>query len=183
LEVGNQQACTDHCSYNSSLGVKSEISQVKTSTKPSGDTGKILCNKNDNFQRWHLTKIDNGNEFNMVHKDGTKYYWCDKHKHPDSEQLGMYVFHKPTDHDEWKKKKEFFNFRKKGNGKPTTTNEKLSAGPPSTIPAASANSTSKLFLAKSFQEALKSMNGLSEDQFNKIWANAFNALEIRWPRT
>ena len=93
--------------------LKSEISQVKTSTKPSGDTGKILCNKNDNFQRWHLTKIDNGNEFNMVHKDGTKYYWCDKHKHPDSEQLGMYDFHKPTDHDEWKKKKDFSTLGKR----------------------------------------------------------------------
>jgi hypothetical protein len=86
------------------LELKSEISQVKTSTKPSSDTGKVLCNKNDNFQRWCLTKIDNGNEFNMVDKDGTKYYWCDKHKHQDSEQLGMYVFHKPMDHDEWKKK-------------------------------------------------------------------------------
>jgi hypothetical protein len=39
------------------LELKSEISQVKTSTKPSGDTGKVLHNKNDNFQRWHLTKI------------------------------------------------------------------------------------------------------------------------------
>ncbi len=62
-------------------------------------------------------KIDNGNEFNMVDKDGTKYHWCDKHKHQDSEQSGMYVFHKPKDYDEWKKKKDFFNFRKKGNSK------------------------------------------------------------------
>jgi hypothetical protein len=66
------------------LEFKSEISQVKTSTKPSSDTGKVLCNKNDNFQRWCLTKIDIGNKLNMVDKDGTKYYWCDKHKHPDS---------------------------------------------------------------------------------------------------
>jgi hypothetical protein len=158
------------------LELKSEISQVKTSTKPSGDTGKVLCNKNDNFQRWHLTKIDNGNKFNMLDKDGTKYYWCDKYKHPNSEQSGMYVFHKPTDHDEWKKKKDFFNSRKKGDGKPNTTNEKPSAGPPSTTPAASAASASKLSFAKSFQEALITTAGLSEDQFNKIWADACNAL-------
>ncbi len=39
------------------LELKSKISQVKTSTKPSGDTEKVLCNKNDNFQRWCLTKL------------------------------------------------------------------------------------------------------------------------------
>jgi hypothetical protein len=143
--------------------LKSEISQVKTSTKPSGDTGKILCNKSDNFQRWPLTKIDNGNKFNMVDKDGTKYHWCDKHKHPNSEQSGMYVFHKSTDHDARKKKKDFFNSRKKGNGKPTTTSGKPSADPPSTTPAASAASASNLSLAKSLQEALTTTAGLSED--------------------
>ena len=36
-----------------------------------------------------------------------------------------------------------FNSRKKGNGKPTTTDEKPSAGPLSTTPAASAASASK----------------------------------------
>jgi hypothetical protein len=81
------------------------------------------------------------------------------------------------DHDEWKKKKDFFISRKKGNGKPTTTNEKPSAGPPSTTPAGSAASSSKLSLAKSLQEALTTMAGLSEDQFNKIWANACNVSE------
>jgi hypothetical protein len=61
-----------------------------------------------------------------------------------------------------------FNSRKKGNGKPTTTNEKPSASPPSTTPAASAASTSKLSLTKSLQEALTTMAGLSEDQFKEI---------------
>ncbi len=108
--------------------------------------------------------------------DGIEYYWCDKHKHPDSEQSGMYVFHKPTDHDAWKKKRDFSNFRKKGKGKPNTADEKPSAGTPSTTPAASAASASKLSLAKSLQEALTTTAGLSEDQFNKIWANACSAL-------
>jgi hypothetical protein len=69
-----------------------------------------------------------------------------------------------------------FNSRKKSNGKPTTTNEKPSAGPPSTTPAASAASTSKLSMAKSLQEALTTTAGLSDNQFNKIWENACNAL-------
>jgi hypothetical protein len=137
---------------------------------------KLFCNKNDAFQTWHLTKIDNGKEFNIVDKDGTKYYWCDKHKHPDSEQSGMYVFHKPMDHDAWKKKRDKFNSRKMGKVKPTTTDEKPSAGPPSSTPAASTASASKLSLAKSLQEALTTTAGLSEDQFNKIWANSCSAL-------
>jgi hypothetical protein len=157
------------------LELKSEISQVKTSTKPSGDTGKVLCNKNGTFQTWRLTKIDDSNKFSMVDKDCTKYYWYDNHKHPNSEQSGMYIFHKPTDHDEWKRKRNFFNSRKKGKGKPTTTDEKPSAGPLSTTPAASAASASKLSLTKSLQETLTTTAGLSEDQFNKICANACSA--------
>jgi hypothetical protein len=74
------------------------------------------------------------------------------------------------------KEEGLFSSRKKGNGKPTTTNEKSSAGPPSTTPTASAASASKLTLAESLQEALTTTAGLSEDQINKIWANACSAL-------
>ena len=41
--------------------------------------------------------------------------------------------------------------------------------------AASNASASKLSLAKSLQEALTTNAGLSEDQFNKIWADACSA--------
>jgi hypothetical protein len=152
------------------------MSQVKTSTKPSGDTNKILCNQNDAFQMWGLTKVENGNELNMIKKYGTKYYWCDNHKHPDCEQSGMYVFYKPTEHDAWKKKKDEFNARKKGRGKSTPTDKKTPDGSPSTTPAAVLTaSTSKLSSAKSLQEALTTMTRLSEDQFNKIWESACSA--------
>jgi hypothetical protein len=53
------------------LELKTAMSQVKPATKPSGDTDKNLRNKNDSFQTWCLTKVDNGNKFNMVEKDGT----------------------------------------------------------------------------------------------------------------
>jgi hypothetical protein len=122
---------------------------------------------------WCLTKVNNNKEFNMVKKEGKTYYWCDKHKHPDSEQSGMYVFHKPTKHDAWKKKKDEFNARKKGKGKSTEHNS--SATPSTAPPTASNASASKLSLAKSLQEALTTKAGLSEDQFNKIWADACSA--------
>ncbi len=152
------------------------MNQVKTSTKPSGDTNKTLCNQNDAFQMWCLTKIENGNEFKMIEKDGTKYYWCDKHKHPNSDQSGMYVFHKSIKHNAQKKKKDDFNARKKGRGKFTPTDEKTPTSSPSNTPAAvSTASPSKLSLAKSFQEALTMTAGLSQNQFIKIWANACSA--------
>jgi hypothetical protein len=123
---------------------------------------------------WRLTKVNNNKEFNMVEKEGKTYYWCDKHKHPDSEQLGMYDFHKPTEHEAWKKKKDEFNARKKGQGKSAEQNS--SACPSTAPPTASNASASKLSLAKSLQEALTTKAGLSKDQFNKIWADAGSAL-------
>jgi hypothetical protein len=85
---------------------KTAFNQIKIdkSTKLHGeDTPKQLCKQIFSFQIWRLTKLNNKKEFNTVKKEGKTYYWCDKHKHPDSEQSGMYVFHKPTEHDAWKK--------------------------------------------------------------------------------
>ena len=165
------------------IALTTQISELKTAfnqikidkpTKPSSDdTSKQLRNSNDSFQRWRLTKVNNDKEFNMIEKEGKTYYWCDQHKHHESEQWGMYVFHKPTEHGAWKKKKDEFNARKKGKGKPAEQN---STATPSTAPPAASNaSASKLSLAKSLQEALTTNAGLSEDQFNKIWADACSA--------
>jgi len=84
----------------------------------------------------------------------------------------MYVFHKPTEHDAWKARKDVFNknFGKK-NGTPTTT----PAPAPASASTASTNA-SKLSLAKSLQEALTTTAGLSEDQFQKIWQNCCDSL-------
>ncbi len=77
------------------IALATQISELKTafnqikidkSAKPHGDdTPKQLRNLNDSFQMWCLTKVNNDKEFNMVKKEGKTYYWCDKHKHPDSE--------------------------------------------------------------------------------------------------
>jgi hypothetical protein len=65
--------------------------------------------------------------------------------------------------------------KKRGKGK-SDANIKASAGPSSVTSIASTLSAFKLSLAKSLQDALTTMAGLSEDQFNKIWENACNAL-------
>jgi hypothetical protein len=131
---------------------------------------------------WRLTKVENGNEFNMIKEDGTKYYCCDNHKHPDREQLGMYVFHRPTEHNAWKKKKDEFNARKKGKSKSTPTDKKTPDGPPSTTPAAvSTASASKLSLAKSLQEALTMTARLSEIYSTRSGQMLAVHWETRWP--
>jgi hypothetical protein len=138
------------------LEIKQEMSQVKISSKPSGDTVKPLDeikHRCDVFQKWHQTKVENGNEFNMVKKDGTNYWWCNNHKDPNSDQSGIYVFHKPTKHDALKQRKNEYS-KKRGKGK-TDAGVKAPAGPsstPSTV--ASTASASKISLAKSLQKAL-----------------------------
>jgi hypothetical protein len=117
------------------LELKHTMSQVKTSTKPSGDAVNLsneTCSKNVVFQKWHLTKVENGKEFNMIEKDGTKLWWCDNHNHPDSKKLGMYVFHKSTEYDAWKQCKNEYN-KRKGKGK-SNADVKTPAGPSSTTP-------------------------------------------------
>ncbi len=53
------------------------------------------------FEQWHLEKVDNKEEFYMIVKDGKTYYSCNDHKYPLSDVEGMYVLHKPTDHEAW----------------------------------------------------------------------------------
>jgi hypothetical protein len=83
--------------------LKKEFSQVKSlastfTPTPAPCTSGPGTNK---FEQWHLEKINNEEEFNMIVKDGKKYYWCNKHKYPTSDVQGMYVFHKPTEHESW----------------------------------------------------------------------------------
>jgi hypothetical protein len=52
-----------------------------------------------NFEAWHLVKVNNNAEFNIIEKGNKKFYWCDNHQYPGADVKGMYVFHKPTEHD------------------------------------------------------------------------------------
>jgi hypothetical protein len=124
------------------------------------------------FELWRLVKVDNKLEHNMVEQDDKTWYWCDKHKYNGINGVvsnGMYVTHKLDQHDSWVER------RTKGNRRASniaSTNSKLKATPP----ASNDSSASKLSLSKSLQVALVTMAGISDDQFNKIWANACSAL-------
>ena len=114
----------------------------------------------------------------MVEKDGKKFFCfgCDQHQYPGCDTKGMYVFHKPSEHDEWKACKDLLH---KKRGKKTNGTIPVTAAPSATVPSNAASTastnTSKLSLAKSLQEALTTTAELIEDQFQKIWQNCCNA--------
>ena len=49
-----------------------------------------------------------------VERYGKKWYWCPKHVVPGTYD-GLYVTHKPEDHDEWKRKRDNWSAKTKGN--------------------------------------------------------------------
>ncbi len=109
--------------------------------------------------------MNSNEEFNKIEKDGKAFYWCNKHKYPTSETPGMYVAHKPTEHDAWQACKTTFNDPRGKQDKvptpasmPTTTTLKPSVQP----------NASKLPLAESLQEALTTTAGLTEDHLGEL---------------
>lgn len=73
-----------------------------SSTKDSSNNGKtdmvaVTPEKLPKLHKWRSTKVENGNEYNMIARDGRYWYWCD-------DCGGMYCMHKPGEaHKEWKK--------------------------------------------------------------------------------
>ena len=65
--------------------------------KPTGGPARYL------FELWRVEKVDNKAEHNMVARDGKTWYWCDRHKYNNKGVIsnGVYVTHKPDEHDDW----------------------------------------------------------------------------------
>ncbi len=175
-EVSNHAQIIELTTQISEL--KQAVSQVKASTNTFTPATALSGPGPSKFEERHLVKVDNKKEFNMIVKDGRKYYWCDQHKYPLSATQGMYVFHKPAEHEAWQAHKTTFNKQcEKGSKAKHKTPASVSTPKPFVTPSAA-----KLSLAKSLQEALTTTAGLSDDQFNKIWENCCNALGNKWPQ-
>jgi hypothetical protein len=61
---------------------------------------------------WRYTKQPGADS---VEKDGKVYHWCPKHKGKNGEVTGLYVTHKPEDHDSWLEQKKQNNSRRRQN--------------------------------------------------------------------
>ena len=81
--------------------------------------------------------------------DGQTLWWCDKHKHPKKFPNGLYMPHKPEDHDEWVKQKQTRKGKKKS--------------PPSTGPS------QHLKLKETIKSVLMTNYALSEETAQSIW--------------
>jgi hypothetical protein len=87
----------------------------------------------------------------------------------------MYANHKPEDHKQWQKNKDkLWNCRKGRNN--STESAPINGKPKASASVINDSAASKLLLSKSFQAALVTTAGLTEDQFNKIWTDAYSAL-------
>jgi hypothetical protein len=165
------------------IALTTQLTELKTefaASKASKGTPKLDDGKSTGgpakyvFELWHLEKIDNKVEHNMVERDGKTWYWCEKHRYNNKGVItnGMYVTHKPDGHESWTERR---NKGRKGGAMASTGNDP--AGKPTTTPSVSNDSSaSKLSLSKSLQAALVTIAGITEDQFKKIWAEACNAL-------
>jgi hypothetical protein len=155
--------------------LKTEIGKLSASKgTPKGDDGKPTGGPAKYvFELWRLEKVDNKAEHNMIERDGKTWYWCDKHKYNNKGVVtnGMYVTHTPDGHESWVERR---NKGRKGGAAASTGNDPT--GKPASTPSVSNDSSaSKLSLSKSLQAALVTTAGLTEDQFQKIWAEACNA--------
>ena len=97
--------------------LESKVSKLSTdrtlngqSATPSGGTGSSAFNSDKYiFELWHLEKVDNKAEHNMIEQDGKTWYWRNNHTYNNKGVVthGMYIFHKPSsEHDAWQAKKD-----------------------------------------------------------------------------
>ena len=116
----------------------------------------------------------------MVEKDGKKFYWCDEHQYPSCETKGMDVFHKPTDHDAWKARKDKFNKKGgKSDGPPTTTPAPLLLLLLLVLPL-----THQSFLLQNpFRKLLLLLQGSLMISSRKFGKAAVMPWETKWPRS
>jgi len=125
-----------------------ELRALKAAGKANVNTSNSNNNNTSSFiADWRYTKTEP-----MVNRDGKTFHWCPKHKGKNGEMTGLYVTHKPEDHDEWvaNKKKPFSQRRAKATGSSVSTSD-------STVITSNRQSdkdTSKLQLDPSLQSAL-----------------------------
>jgi hypothetical protein len=186
INLKNTGAWKIEMSRNSQIiALTTQLTELKTefaASKASKDTPKLDDGKPPGdkvkytFNLWHLKKIDNKTEHNMVERDGIPWYWCEKHKFNNKGVVthGMYVTHKPDEHDAAMERRN--KGRKWGAVAAAALTGNDLSGKPTTTPSVSNDSSaSKLSLSKSLQAALVSTAGITEDQFKKSWAEACNA--------
>ena len=101
------------------LGTQAASSSSGGSGGSGGSSGSVSSSANNEkvggVDKWRTIK-----KADTINMNGRTWYWCDKHVHPQGHFNGLYCYHKPEDHEEWRNK------YRKGKGKTTNdTSKKL----------------------------------------------------------
>ena len=86
----------------SAHATQKQTHEVSNSSGNSNGNSKYLT-----IDAWRMKKTEP-----MVQRDGKTWYWCQKHVSPGKYE-GLYVTHKPEDHDEWARNRNRFKKRDK----------------------------------------------------------------------
>ncbi len=150
----------------SKLSINSGSSKQNEET-PARDSNKFI------FELWHLNKVNNKAERNIIEHDGKTWYWCNNHCYNNKDVMTnrMYVTHKPQDHEQWRLNKEK---RKKWKSS-SADSDSMTSEKSKSVSGLNDSAASKLSLSKSLQAVLVTTAGITESQFEKIWKDACSA--------
>jgi TolA-binding protein len=146
--------------------MQTQLTELKNKPQQQQQQSTPTRTTQSNFDEWRLAKDNNDNEFNMIERDGKRWYWCDDHSF-NGRPCGMYCLHKPGDgHKKWQERKD-------------ARRKKRDKSPADTAPASTSNDNDKksgddkkLSLANHLRAALMTQAGVSEDQFQQFWSEA-----------
>jgi flagellar biosynthesis chaperone FliJ len=107
------------------LALATQVETLKSNQSSSGKSwkgeGAGNSDKIGGVAKWRTIK-DKGESCEW---NGTTWYWCTKHVHPNGAFNGLYCTHKPEDHDEWKANRNAWKKDKdKKDGNPTESRTK-----------------------------------------------------------
>jgi hypothetical protein len=105
--------------------LESKISKLSTNSGSSkqNEEAPACDNNNYTFELWRLEKVDNKAKHNMIECNGKTWYWCNNHCYNNKGVVtnGMYIGHKPQDHEKWHLNKERVVNCKKGKADSTNS--------------------------------------------------------------
>ena len=121
----------------------------KSNNMQRNQSDRQFRDKNQTIAEWRMNKTEE-----KIEKDGKIWYWCPKHVVKDKYD-GLYVTHKPEDHEEWRKRREAWRSRKTDNRRETESG-KYESG------------SRKLVLSENLKAALLTKCELTSDQADRL---------------
>jgi len=151
------------------MALTTEVQQLREETKQfsamvtsksngNSSSGGHQSGKSKDFlsiKSWRMVKTDD-----MVERDGKTWYWCPHHKVEGSYD-GLYVTHKPEEHEEWKNNRSQFRKKKFESNKNSGSDSNNNSAP-----------TNKLHINDTLKAALLTHSDLSSVQIDEILEDA-----------